>query len=457
MLALASALRYYLVTTLGERIVADLRGDVFAHLTSLSRAFFDEAKTGEVISRLTADTTQIKAAVGHFGFGRAAQSRAVHRRDRDDGGDEPAAFRLRARRDSDHRAAALCLRPRRAPPLAFGAGYARGRLGLRRRTDRRGARAASLHQRAARHRAGFAHAVERALRRRARFDTVARDPHRHRHFPGRRERRRRAVDRRAGRAGRPDHARAARPVHPLRGACRQRARLAVGNRRRGGAGFRRGRAAVRNSRHRSPRSQRRRIRWRCRRRRAAKSRSRTCIFPIRRGPMSSALNGVSFPVRPGEKLAIVGPSGAGKSTIFHLLLRFYDPVAGRVTFDGVQLRRTRSGGFARADRARAAGQRHVRDHDRATTSASAVRRRREAEVARAAELALRRLRSSPRLPRGHRHAGRRARRHAVRRPAPAHRHRARDLARRAASSARRGDFLARCRKRDAGRRGARRN
>src|ERR1700678_1451182 len=63
-LALSSALRYYLVTTLGERIVADLRGDVFAHVTALSAAFFDEARTGEVISRLTADTTQIKAAVG---------------------------------------------------------------------------------------------------------------------------------------------------------------------------------------------------------------------------------------------------------------------------------------------------------------------------------------------------------------------------------------------------------
>ncbi len=48
-LALASALRYYLVTTLGERIVADLRGDVFAHVTSLSADFFDEARTGEVI------------------------------------------------------------------------------------------------------------------------------------------------------------------------------------------------------------------------------------------------------------------------------------------------------------------------------------------------------------------------------------------------------------------------
>jgi ATP-binding cassette subfamily B protein len=46
---------------------------------------------------------------------------------------------------------------------------------------------------------------------------------------------------------------------------------------------------------------------------------------------------VSFKVRQGEKLAIVGPSGAGKSTIFHLLLRFYDPTSGRITFDGVPL------------------------------------------------------------------------------------------------------------------------
>jgi len=63
-LALASAARYYLVMTIGERIVADLRRDVFAHLMSLSPAFFDSARSGELISRLTADTTQIKAAAG---------------------------------------------------------------------------------------------------------------------------------------------------------------------------------------------------------------------------------------------------------------------------------------------------------------------------------------------------------------------------------------------------------
>jgi ATP-binding cassette, subfamily B, bacterial len=63
-LALASAARFYLVMTIGERIVADLRRDVFAHLMSLSPAFFDSARSGELISRLTADTTQIKSAVG---------------------------------------------------------------------------------------------------------------------------------------------------------------------------------------------------------------------------------------------------------------------------------------------------------------------------------------------------------------------------------------------------------
>src|SRR5665213_1535482 len=63
-LAFASASRFYLVMTIGERIVADLRRDVFAHLMSLSPAFFDSSRSGELISRLTADTTQIKSAVG---------------------------------------------------------------------------------------------------------------------------------------------------------------------------------------------------------------------------------------------------------------------------------------------------------------------------------------------------------------------------------------------------------
>jgi ATP-binding cassette subfamily B protein len=63
-LAGASASRYYLVMTIGERIVADLRRAVFEHLISLSPSFFDSARSGELVSRLTADTTQIKSAVG---------------------------------------------------------------------------------------------------------------------------------------------------------------------------------------------------------------------------------------------------------------------------------------------------------------------------------------------------------------------------------------------------------
>ncbi|MGD0186406.1 MAG: ABC transporter transmembrane domain-containing protein [Roseiarcus sp.] len=63
-LALASGARYYLVMTLGERVVANLRGDLFAHLTRLDPSFFDAEKTGEIISRLSADTTQLKATFG---------------------------------------------------------------------------------------------------------------------------------------------------------------------------------------------------------------------------------------------------------------------------------------------------------------------------------------------------------------------------------------------------------
>ena len=61
-LALASAARFYCVNWLGERVVADIRADIFRHLTGLSPAFYETAHSGEVMSRLTADTTQIKAA-----------------------------------------------------------------------------------------------------------------------------------------------------------------------------------------------------------------------------------------------------------------------------------------------------------------------------------------------------------------------------------------------------------
>ena len=63
-LAAASASRYYLVMTLGERVVADIRTAVFEHLTRLDAGFYDGVKSGEIVSRLSADTTQLKAAFG---------------------------------------------------------------------------------------------------------------------------------------------------------------------------------------------------------------------------------------------------------------------------------------------------------------------------------------------------------------------------------------------------------
>ncbi|HEX7109337.1 MAG TPA: ABC transporter transmembrane domain-containing protein [Aestuariivirga sp.] len=62
LLAVSSAIRFYYVMWLGEKIVADVRDTLFEHLLKLSPAFYESQKTGEVISRLTADTTQIKSA-----------------------------------------------------------------------------------------------------------------------------------------------------------------------------------------------------------------------------------------------------------------------------------------------------------------------------------------------------------------------------------------------------------
>ena len=59
-------------------------------------------------------------------------------------------------------------------------------------------------------------------------------------------------------------------------------------------------------------------------------------YPTR--PDAAALENFSLSVAPGETVALVGPSGAGKSTVFQLLLRFHDPEAGRITVDGVDLR-----------------------------------------------------------------------------------------------------------------------
>ncbi len=334
-LALASAARYYLVTTLGERIVADLRADVFAHLTSLSAGYFDQAKTGELLSRLTADTTQIKAAVGSsvsvalrnlvlffgasammvvtsprlsafvlgaipvivlplYGFGRAVRRRS------------------RAAQDT----------------LADASAYASELIGAVRVLQ------AFTNEKLARGR--FGAAVERAYnaavdstRARAILTAIAiflvfasvvvvlwvgaQDVLAGRITAGRLSQfvlyavfaaaglgqlseTWGEISQAAGAAERLFEILNVRPVivPPARP-------TALSQPPRGEVAF----ADVRFA------------------------------YPTR--PATPVLDGVTFAVRRGEKVAIVGPSGAGKSTLFHLILRFYDSLSGAITFDGVPL------------------------------------------------------------------------------------------------------------------------
>ncbi|NCO85547.1 MAG: ATP-binding cassette domain-containing protein [Rhodobacterales bacterium] len=69
------------------------------------------------------------------------------------------------------------------------------------------------------------------------------------------------------------------------------------------------------------------------------------VFRYPSRPGVSALDGVSFTVRPGETVALVGPSGAGKTTIIQLLLRFYDPQEGTIRLGGTDLRAMARGAF----------------------------------------------------------------------------------------------------------------
>ncbi|MBV9237179.1 MAG: ATP-binding cassette domain-containing protein [Xanthobacteraceae bacterium] len=336
-LAAASAMRYYLVTTIGERVVADVRAAVFDHITGLSASFFDKALTGELISRLAADTTQIKSAVGVsvstalrnlvLFFGSAAMMAVTSPR--------LSAF-------------VLAVIPIIVLPLvAFGRMVRRRSRGAQDTLADASAYAAELmgavrtlqaytNEKLAGTR--FRAAVERAYqaavastRARAMLTAIiiflvfasvviilwvgAQDVLAGRSTPGRLGQFVLYAAFAAGglsqlsdvwgelsqTAGAAERIAELLAVAPEITAPKQPVPVPAIPR-----------AEVEFDR----------VRF---------------AYPTR--PAAFVLDGISFAVRAGEKVALVGPSGAGKSTVFHLLLRFYDPVAGSVSFDGIPLAR----------------------------------------------------------------------------------------------------------------------
>ncbi|HEY3641116.1 MAG TPA: ABC transporter transmembrane domain-containing protein [Xanthobacteraceae bacterium] len=334
-LALASAMRFYLVTTLGERIVADLRSEVFGHLVSLSSAFFDEAKTGEMVSRLTADTTQIKAAVGSsvsvalrnlvlflgasimmvvtsprlsafvlaaiplivlplYGFGRSVRQRS---RLAQDALAEASAY------VSELISAVRILQAFTNEALA---------IGRFREAVERAFGAAVLSTRA--------RAILTAIAIFLVFASVvvvlwvgAQDVLAGTITPGRLSQFLLFAVLAAGALG--ELSQVGGEVAAASGAAERLFEiLAI-------------RPAIERPAHpvALPTPARGEVAFK----------AVGFSYPAR--PDVRVLDGISFRVQPGEKVALVGPSGAGKSTIFHLLLRFYDPSSGTITFDGVPL------------------------------------------------------------------------------------------------------------------------
>ena len=172
------------------------------------------------------------------------------------------------------------------------------------------------------------------------------------------------------------------------------------------------------------------------------------------GSDRDALADVSLTIAPGETVALVGSSGSGKTSLVNLIPRFYEPTAGRLFVDGHDIT-TLTLASLRAQIALVSQDVLLFDDTIAANiayGAMAARRARRIERAAAAAHALEFIRA---LPQGFDTRGRRERRAAVGRPAPAHRDRARDPQGRADPDPRRGDLGARLRVRAHGAGGAR--
>jgi len=335
-LAGASAARYYLVMTIGERIVADFRQDVFAHLVSLSPSFFDSARSGELVSRLTADTGQIKSAVGasvsvvlrNLMLFIGATTMMVITSPRLSG------FVL------------LAIPVIVIPLVAFGRWVRRL---TRHAQDRLGAAAAYVGELVGAIRTVQAYTSERMAAARYGGEVeqaydAARRSHQARSIltaviifiiftsvviilwvgshdvlngimtPGRLGQFVLYAVFAAAALGQLSEvwgelSAASGAAERLFEILRVRPAISAPSSPRALPQPARGDVAFENV---------------------------SFAYPTR--PQVLAIDGVSLSVKAGEKVAIVGPSGAGKSTLFHLLLRFYDPTAGTISFDGVPIR-----------------------------------------------------------------------------------------------------------------------
>ena len=334
-LAGASAARYYLVMTIGERIVADFRQDVFAHLVSLSPSFFDSARSGELVSRLTADTGQIKSAVGasvsvvlrNLMLFIGATTMMVITSPRLSG------FVL------------LAIPVIVIPLVAFGRWVRRL---TRHAQDRLGAAAAYVGELVGAIRTVQAYTSERMAAARYGGEVeqaydAARRSHQARSIltaviifiiftsvviilwvgshdvlngimtPGRLGQFVLYAVFAAAALGQLSEvwgelSAASGAAERLFEILRVRPAISAPSSPRALPQPARGDVAFENV---------------------------SFAYPTR--PEVLAIDGVSLSVKAGEKVAIVGPSGAGKSTLFHLLLRFYDPTAGTISFDGVPI------------------------------------------------------------------------------------------------------------------------
>ena len=335
LLAIASAARMYAVNWLGERVVADLRAQVFGHLASLGPAFYETTHSGELMSRLTADTTQIKGAAG------SALSQALRNLIMLAG----ALIMMFVTSPTLSGLALLAIPAIVFPLMAYGravqrlsraaqdrladaSAYAADNLGAARTMTAFGQEAAVSGR--------FAVAVERAF-------AAARD-------------------RLLARAGLTAIA-IFLVVASVVGVLWFGSRLVIGGEISGGrlgqfilyAVFAAGamaelaevwgelaQAAGATERLLELLAVRPQIRAPALPKALPEPPLGTVSFegvhfayPTR--PGVSALNGVSFEVARGETVALVGPSGAGKSTVFNLILRFYDPQLGRVVVDGLSV------------------------------------------------------------------------------------------------------------------------